>query len=187
MALGHFADKDVALVGGYGTVAGSGSTAVLAVVDISNPTVPVVLSILKLTGLSSVGDVLVKDNTVLVSGGVSAGLAVLLDLTQPGSPEFVGTLSGVASRLALTDKNILFSADRTFLAGAATPLSGVRTAALATTAVIYQITPSGLARNQGILVTAKDVKINFAPVPTPYNISTAHATHHPTTPPIQTL
>ncbi|HKC12366.1 MAG TPA: alkaline phosphatase family protein [Vicinamibacteria bacterium] len=173
IALGHFADKDVALVGGYGTVAGSGSTAVLAVVDISNPTVPVVLSILKLTGLSSVGDVLVKDNTVLVSGGVSAGLAVLLDLTQPGSPEFVGTLSGVASRLALTDKNILFSADRTFLAGAATPLSGVRTAALATTAVIYQITPSGLVRNQGILVTEKDVKINFGVVPSSYKIGTA--------------
>jgi len=173
IALGHFADKDVALVGGYGTLAGSGAVPVLAVIDISNPTVPVVLNILPLSGLSSVGDVLVKDNTVLVSGGLNSGLALLFDLTQPASPEFVGTLSGVASRVALTDKNILFSADRTFLAGAATPLSGVRTAALATTAVIYQITPSGLVRNQGILVTEKDVKINFGVVPSSYKIGTA--------------
>jgi hypothetical protein len=173
IALGHFADKDVALVGGYGTLTGSGSVPVLAVVDISNPTVPVVLNILPLSGLTSVGDVLVKDNTVLVSGGLNSGLALLFDLTQPASPEFVGTLAGVASRLAITDKNILFSADRTFLAGNATPLSGLRTAALATTAVIYQITPSGMVRNQGILVTEKDVKINFGVVPSSYQIGTA--------------
>jgi hypothetical protein len=173
IALGHFADKDVALVGGYGTLSGSGSVPVLAVVDITNPTSPAVMTILPLTGLTSVGDVLVKDNTVLVSGGLNSGLALLFDLTQPASPEFVGTLAGVASRLALTDKNILFSADRTFLAGNATPLSGLRTAALATTAVIYQITPSGLVRNQGILVTEKDVKINFGVVPSSYQIGTA--------------
>jgi hypothetical protein len=93
------------------------------------------------------GDILIYGTTAIVSSWTGtaseegAGLASLIDLTDPANARVIGTLTGVGSRLALGPGNILFSTDRTFLKGTPTELDGVQSAALGSVAVVKKVQP----------------------------------------------
>jgi hypothetical protein len=175
IALANVDGHPLALIGGYG-----GGTNLLAVVDLSPLAgnalaAPAVLTFVELS--HSVGDILVDGNTAIVSGGQGAvgpdgqpGVATLVDLTIPGAARVVGTLTGVGSRLALAG-NLLFSTERSFLKGAPTPLGGVRTAALGTTAIIRRVTPSAITTENDVDVSESDVRIEFNVVPSSYQMN----------------
>ena len=146
IALATLDGRPLALVGGTGNGGGI-STGLLAVVDLSpladSPAgAPVVLSVIALP--HQVGDILVRDNTAIVSGAAGAaggeGIATLVDLTELSAPRIVGSLSGVGSRLAITADGVLLSTERSFLTGVPTALGGVRTAALDNLTVIDAVT-----------------------------------------------
>jgi predicted AlkP superfamily pyrophosphatase or phosphodiesterase len=170
-------DRQLVLVGGFG---GSGqSSGMLAVVDMSPlatsaGAAPNVLAMIALP--HAVGDIVVDGTTAIVAGWAGAdggsGPATLVDLTEPTSPRIVGSMTGVGSRLALAG-SVLLSTERSFIKGLPTPLGGVRTTALATVAVIRQITPSAIVTEGAADVTESDVDIEAAVVPSTYEIRTA--------------
>lgn len=63
--------------------------------------------------------------------GVPAASLGSGDLTAP--PRFMGKLTGVAGRLALTDSGLLLSTARSINGGDSNPLGGIRVAALGST------------------------------------------------------
>ena len=123
-----------------------------------------------------VGDIVIDGTTAIVAGWAGAdggsGPATLVNLTEPATPRIVGSMTGMGSRLALAG-NVLFSTERSFLKGLPTPLGGVRSTALATVAVIRQITPSAIVTEGAADVTESDVNIEAAVVPSTYEIGTA--------------
>ena len=162
-------DRQLVLVGGFGTT--GQSSGALAVVDMSPlatsaSAAPAVLAIIMLP--HAVGDIVVDGTTAIVAGWAGAdggsGPATLVDLTEPATPRIAGSMTGVGSRLALAG-NVLFSTERSFLTGLPTPLGGVRSTALATVAVIRQITPSAIVTEGAADVTESDVNIEAAVVP----------------------
>lgn len=148
IAVGTVAERQLVLVGGFGSV--GTSSGVLAIVDMSplaadGGAAPEVLTVLSVP--HAVGDIIIRGTTAIVAGWAGSsgpdgpGVATLIDLTQPATPRVVGTLSGVGSRLALSDSGVLFSTERSLFKGLDTPLGGVRTAALDTMTVINSAPP----------------------------------------------
>jgi hypothetical protein len=134
IARAHVADRDLVLVGGYGTSTTGGSGGVVAIVDLSplesGSGAPSVIAWVTLT--HGVADIVVFDQMAIVSStsqtvSASDGEATLINLADPFNPQMAGTLSGVGNRLALTADGTLLSTARTFL-NRENPLGGVRTA-----------------------------------------------------------
>lgn len=121
------------------------------------------------------GDILIHGTTAIVSAATGTttngqpGLASLIDLTDPANARVVGTLAGVGSRLALSDSNILFSTDRTFLKGTQTELDGVQSAALGTVALIDGTDPRVVVVGQGPQA-AETFKLKYRVIPPDYEI-----------------
>lgn len=103
--------KPVAIVVGLGTapdpVTGQNLPYALAVIDMTVPASPVVMSIIGLPTFPS--DVVVRNTTALVGTGLSQVL--LINLIDPRHPLNAGVIGGSAfgDRLALTSDGILFS------------------------------------------------------------------------------
>jgi hypothetical protein len=146
IALTRITDRDLAIVGGYGTVSGAGAAGVIAVVDLSplkstprgNP------SVLAWVALEhGVGDIVMVGQMAVVSSptssGATEGKATLINLSAPSQPVKAGTLTGLASRLAVTADGIILSTNRTFLKSTVTDLDRVRTAALGYMTVISEV------------------------------------------------
>jgi hypothetical protein len=181
IALGRVDDKDLALVGGYGTAGGAGSAGVLAIVNIT-PLAgvggePQILSWIPLE--HPVGDILLSDRTAIVSAdtsaaGDSAGVATLVDLTDPAHPRIVGKLTNIGSRLAITPDGVLLSTNRTFLAGTgANALGGLRTAMMGEAALITSVEPEPI-----VVTTARevfqDVDMTYRIIPAQPSVSDAY-------------
>jgi len=142
------AAKNIAAVAGYGTAVSCGGCAVLAVIDMTDPTKPQPLGF---AGLSDVPtDVVLKGNTAIV--GYSTNTSELFDLTNPVSPVTLGMIQGVGGRLFVYN-SMLFSTGA--VPGVpASPLGGVHIAQLDTPPVAVksvsftgtncpQVTPPG--------------------------------------------
>ena len=149
IALTHLGGRDLAIVGGYGTVGNAGAAGVVAVVDLSPLAAtpqgtPGVIAWVALT--HGVGDILVFGTTAIVSAPSSnalaaQGTATLINLADPYNPINAGILSGVGSRLAVAD-NVLVSTDRTLLKTTPGQLGGMRTAGLGTLILITEVSPA---------------------------------------------
>jgi hypothetical protein len=179
IATATVAGRPLVLVGGTGKVrdpqtGAELSTGVMAVVDMS-PLADSALAapnVLMMIGLPhSVGDIIVTGQTAIVSGWAGSadpagapGVASLVDLTEPTTPRIVGGLSGIGSRMALAG-NILYSTERSLFKGLPTPLGGIRTTALAATAVVTNISASGIVSENSGDVSEKEIAIEFAVVP----------------------
>src|SRR5262249_14486510 len=166
LALAHVDDRDLAVVGGTGIITGSASAALLFLVDVTDPTQPSILSLLTLDGLTGVGDILVKGTTAIVSGAVNDGVALLVDLSRPAEPQIVGKITGVASRLGLSDTGLLLSTDRSFLAGAPTSLTGLKTATLDVLPIITA-PPVFPVNRKNKSTEAFDIHLHVVPEDTP--------------------
>jgi len=100
-SFGNTVSKPIAVVVGWGIGpdlenAPQTTTNVMAVVDMTVPSTPQVLSV---RGLStSASDVLLKDNLAIVG---EAGKTQIFDLTDPKNPFLAGTIDGVGGSLAL--------------------------------------------------------------------------------------
>ena len=126
--------KHYALIAGVGTATcpdppgdcvPNGS--VLAIVNVTDPRAPELLSMVRLPATGYPSDILIKDKMAIVSGA-GGDPVTLVNVADPARPFVAGTLAGVGSRLALSDNNILLSTLQSFLMSNATPLSGVKTA-----------------------------------------------------------
>lgn len=147
-------NRPIVLIGGLGV--GTSSTGVLAVVDLSPLALnalaaPAVLKIIAIP--HGVGDIVISGSTAILAssasaGSAGAGVATLVDLTKPGDPRIVGTLTGVGSRLALAG-GLLYSTDRSFIKGLPTPLGGVRTSALSDVTLISGVNPEPILVSAG--------------------------------------
>ena len=178
IAVGEVETRPLVLVGGIGKLNGAASAGLVAILDLTpmankpppgQPTPkPEVVAFVAVPGLP--GDILIHGTTAIVSswtGGTQngePGTATLIDLTDPANARVVGTLTGVGSRLALAEGNILFSTDRTFLKGTPTDLSGVQSATLEAITVITQISPDpALLDADGRL--AETVRFSYRSIP----------------------
>ncbi len=164
VAIGRLSDRDVALVAGSGTPG-----TMLMVVDLSNPRAPKGLGFVSLTELPD--DILLKDSQALLG---NASSVTVVGLADPMQPRIIGTLPHVGGRLALTDAGLLLSSARSVFGGE-TPLGGVRTAALATVAVVKRVTPIIPVFQGGATVSAAAVEIEFGLVPAGPQVTAAEA------------
>jgi len=118
------AAKNIAAVAGYGTAVSCGGCAVLAVIDMTDPTKPQPLGFAALSDVPT--DVVLNGNTAIV--GYSSNTSELFDLTNPLSPLSLGMIQGVGGRLFLYN-SMLFSTGA--VPGVpASPLGGVHIAQL---------------------------------------------------------
>ena len=149
VALARIANRDLAVVGGYGSTAGAGagagSTGVIAIVDLaplalSPQGVPTVLSWFRVG--HAVGDILIRGDLAFVASGASDTDAktTLVSLADPLHPAIAGTLAGVGGRLstALGD-TLLLGANRSLLTSA--NRLAFRTAALQRMVVVGHVEP----------------------------------------------
>jgi hypothetical protein len=144
IGMGNVAGQDVTVVVGSGTILQeTQSRPMLMVVSLLKPESPKGLGYLLLDD-ATVGDVLFKDDLVLLGGSQQA---MVVSLTDPAQPKKVGTVSGVGGRLALGPNNILFGTAHSVFGGTDVPLGGVRTAALGSVAIIENMAPALVAVN----------------------------------------
>ncbi len=180
IALARIGDRDLAIVGGYGTVGSAGASGVIAVVDLSpleatpQHQSPMVIAWVPLS--HPVGDIAVMDNTVIVSAPTGTalsddGIATLLNLADPFHPTTAGSLTGVGSRVTVA-AGILVSTDRTILAGSPDTTSPVRTASLAEAALITKVLPDPIVVSaSGEVFT--DVELDYRVLPWEPTMTTA--------------
>ncbi len=180
IALARIGDRDLAIVGGYGTVGSAGASGVIAVVDLSpleatpQHQSPMVIAWVPLS--HPVGDIAVMDNTVIVSAPTGTalsddGIATLLNLADPFHPTTAGSLTGVGSRVTVA-AGILVSTDRTILAGSPDTTSPVRTASLAEAALITKVLPDPIVvAASGEIFT--DVELDYRVLPWEPTMTTA--------------
>jgi len=90
------------------------------------------------------------------------GVERIVDLTNPADPKAIGTITGVASRTALGENNILYSTDRNFVKGNPSELNGVRTASLRRIAVVRNVGLMPVVAGQTGTVSGRDVDVDFA-------------------------
>jgi hypothetical protein len=170
IGMGNVAGQDVTAIVGSGTILGqTNPQPMLMVVSLFDPEHPKGLGYLLLDD-ATVGDVLLKDDLVLLGGSTQV---TVVSLTNPTQPRKVGTITGVGGRLALGPNNVLFSTAHSVFGGADLPLGGVRTATLATIAMIQSITPSAIVYEQGQPVTEKAMTIQVVVIPASYEMSSA--------------
>jgi hypothetical protein len=149
VALARIANRDLAVVGGYGSIAGagagSGSAGVIAIVDLgplvaSPQDAPTVLSWFRID--HSIGDILIRGDEAFVSSGASESNArtTVVSLADPLNPKGIGTLSGLGGRLTTALGNgLLLSANRLLLTS--TTRLSMRTAALERLAIVRHVDP----------------------------------------------
>jgi hypothetical protein len=154
---GNPVQKQVAVVVGVGSasdpaIPGSfGPGGVLAVVDMSNPLSPQVLSMLKLETTPT--DVLLNGTTALVGTGINKVL--LVNLVDPRNPVNAGSITGsvFGDRLAVTKDGILVSSSLDGTRG------GIQTASLGIVPKISVDTGGLVANMQG--KSSEDIKIDY--------------------------
>jgi hypothetical protein len=140
VALGRIANRDLAVVGGFGSVvgagtaAGSGSAGVIAIVDLAPLALepqgtPTVLSWLRID--HAIGDLLIRGDEVFVSsaGSEPDARTTVVSLADPASPQRIGTLSGLGGRLTTAlGSSLLIAANKLLLTD--TSRASIRAAAL---------------------------------------------------------
>jgi len=99
------AAKNIAAVAGYGTAVSCSGCAVLAVIDMTDPTKPQPLGFAALSDVPT--DVVLKGSTAIV--GYSSNRSEIVDLANPSSPVSLGMIQGVGGKLFLYNGNELFS------------------------------------------------------------------------------
>ncbi len=115
-------------------------------------------------GLGVRSDIVMSGSTAIIA--IGGGKAKLVDLTSPTEPRVTGEISGVGTRLALTESNLLVSTDRTYLTNTILDaLRGLHVAALETIAVIRRVTSFVFGVKDGETVSARDVKVRFGTAP----------------------
>ena len=126
-------DRLLAVVAGHGAVADTGgaiASAGLAVVDLTDPRAPEVLSTLPLR--IDPGSLVVDGDLVVVtprSGTDDDGTATLVDVSVPAQPRQVGTVDGVGGAAVAASDDLVVSSHFGFHRGDE-PLGGVRVADL---------------------------------------------------------
>ena len=181
--MGQVGGRDVALIAGWGSVGGEPPGWAFAVVDVSTPSTPVTLDIISLPLDTAPTDILLTGNTAIVA---SANQAALVNVANPDKPIFAGTIDTVGGVLALTDANILVSSARSAFGGD-TEQGGANTAVLGETAVITNVTASGVIITDSQLETEKDIKVHFKVVPSGIDVNSASVTISRDGQPFQTL
>jgi hypothetical protein len=178
VALAHIADRDLAIVGGYGTVGNAGAAGVVTIVDLSPLSAtphgaPQVIAWVPLA--HGVVDILIKDSAAIVTapttGGLASdGLATFIGLADPFHPQSAGTLTGVGSRMSQSLDGVLLSTNRTFVTGNTSGLDGLRTLAMDRIAYFARNEPQPIAVRNGHSLEPIDLTIGV--VPSDYEIST---------------
>jgi hypothetical protein len=108
---GNLSQRPVAVVVGRGTAPDSSGAVsaggVLAVVDMTVPSNPLVMSMIKLESIPT--DVVLKDNLAIVGTGESK--ALIINLADPRNPVSAGVISGgvLGDKLAITSDGFLVS------------------------------------------------------------------------------
>jgi len=162
---------DVANVGGYdlAVVAGvSGTKQILMVVDVSNPLLPVALSVREIVADGrGVVDVLVNGTLVYVStqkatAPPSLGVEVF-DISDPDTIAHLGRIDGVGGRLSIVGK-LLYGATSGTFGAPIDGAGGVRSAALGTLALIEGTNPPVVVVGEGPRA-AEDFQIRYRVFP----------------------
>jgi hypothetical protein len=144
-------------VGGFG----SPKRGRLAVIDVTQPAAPVILSITELQGTSASSLAVGEDGSTLFIG-TPEGVEIY-NLTDPANPQFAGRLEGLVGDVALAE-GVLVTASTE---------KGIQTAALANVVTIRDITPSAVIFEDGDPVTESDITISFSVIPSGIDISSA--------------
>jgi len=149
LALGRSGSMPVAVIVGNGT-ATDGAGSVMAVVDLTNPREPKLLSTIKLP--SAAQDVALRGTLALVP---VSGSILLIDIANATKPVLSGSIPNIDGRLAVSEAGVVVTV------GGAT----LKTAALGSFAIIRSMTPVSLDENgeteQDIEVTVQ--LVNPAP------------------------
>lgn len=178
ISLAQINNRDLAIVGGYGTVGGAGSSGVVAIVDLSPLAanaqgVPQVIAWFALE--HTVGDILVMDSTVIVSAPTGAaddtnGIATMISLAEPTLPVKAGSFKDVGARLARDKNGVLLSEDRSLLANAA-GRDALRSTAFQPTVLITAVTPEPLDVHLGR--NTEPLQVSVRVIPSGYAVQTA--------------
>ena len=159
--MGQVGGRNIALIAGWGSVGGEPPGWTFAVVDVSTPATPATLDVIALPLDTAPTDILLTESTAIVA---SQNQAALVNVANPEKPLFAGTIDMVGGVLAVTQSGLLLSTARSAFGGD-TEGGGVRTAALARTPVIREVTAAVVVRPTGTPVTHKDISIEFDVVP----------------------
>jgi hypothetical protein len=109
--LGQLGNRQVALVGGFGTIGGQ-NTFGLAIVSLDDPRNPVTLGMVAISGVGGFfTDLVLRDGLALLSHAIG-GMMTIVNVADPMQPRVAGTVSGVGARMALTSDNLLLSTAR---------------------------------------------------------------------------
>jgi hypothetical protein len=159
LALGRLADRDIAVVV---------TRTHIATVDLSTPENPSVLGYLDLSadiGTLAPVDVVLKDQTALVSVQNAAGdqgFVLLIALDADGRLTRTGRIEEASGRLALSGGLLLSSAR--MATGGTSARGGVKTTALSDVAIITKVQPPLIPVSAGDEVFS-DVKLSYKLVP----------------------
>jgi hypothetical protein len=105
-------------------------------------------------------DLLIVGNQVIAATG---GLAYVISFQDPTNPLVTATLTGVGSKLALTDDNLLLSVYQTLINGS--DPRGMHGTALGMIALIKGVSSMPVEQNGALWRTTADVKVDFGLVP----------------------
>ena len=150
---------DIELAVVVGTSAAS-SRGAMAVVDITDPANPILLSIVELQGTAGRSLAIDTDGTT-VFVGTQEGVEIY-NLTDPAVPAFAGKLEGLTGEVALAAGLLLSTGEE-----------GIQTVALADIVTIRNITASAVIFDQGNPVTENDITVDFGVIPADVEIVTA--------------
>jgi hypothetical protein len=138
--LGQLANRNVALIGGFGTIGGQNRWG-LAVVSLDDPRNPETLAIV---AVDSVGgffaDLALRDGVAVLTSA-TGGVATMVSVADPTRPRVVGTIEGIGGMIALgagAHEGLLYSTARSVFSGQ-DPLGGVRVATLGAVVPIVSI------------------------------------------------
>jgi hypothetical protein len=173
-ALGRIADKDVAVVVGLVNAPAGTTPLALAVVDLTDPAVPVLLGWVALVapGFSATDVILKGDQAFVGMQGAAGGRTLVVSLANLSQPRVVGTIPNVGGRLSIGDNGILYgSAYSPF--GGNSPIGGVRTATLKRLGIIRNVSPMPVEYGGSGTVSARDVTVGAAVVPAGLEVQSA--------------
>src|SRR5262249_32500122 len=150
IGMGNVAGQDVTVIVGSGTLLQETQTRpMLMVVSLFDPEHPKGLGYLLLDD-ATVGDVLFKDDLVLLGGSQQV---TVVSLTNPTQRRKIGIVTGIGGRLGLSDDGVLFGTAHSVFGGADVPMGGVRTTGLGKLALITKVVPDPILVDQeGILL-----------------------------------
>jgi hypothetical protein len=166
VTLAHVGDRDVAILLFWS------ATATLAVVDLTDPTQPQVLSTLALPAdsFSGNGSLLFKDGVIYIGGDTSTTLVTLADPTQP---RLAGAVADVSGQLAFSENGLLVGVKNIYSPTAGE--TGITTAALGPLGLVRDVTPFILATDdQGN--TSEPMSVTYQLVAPPPDLTNARLT-----------